>query len=117
MAWMPKRARPSPIGAGVPGARKVAGRGGVRRHCPVKLRVKVDRAALDKVPRGHLAGLFCIPRLKPVLATLEGRHNHRPCGAEAPRRRGWGGAPAARHCLVLGAALDDAMLEAGVLRG
>lgn len=99
------------------GRAESSGEGGVRRRCPVKLRVKVDRAALDKVPRGHLAGLFCIPRLKPVLATLEGRHNHRPCGAEAPRRRGWGGAPAARHCLVLGAALDDAMLEAGVLRG
>ena len=110
-----KRARTSPIGAGVSGARKAAG--GVRWCCPVKLCAKVNRAALDKVPRGHLAGLFCLPLPKPVLATLEGRNNHRPCGAEAPRRGGWGGAPAARHCLVLGAALDDAMLEAGVLRG
>ena len=99
-----KRTRPSPIGAGVSGVRKAVG--GDRRYCPVKLRAKVDRTAR-----------FYFSQLKPVLATLEGRHNRRHCGEESPRRRRWGGVQAACHCLISGAALDDAMLKAGVLRG
>ena len=106
---------PTPIGAGVSGARKVAE--GDRRHCVVKLCAEGDLSALDKAPRGRLAWLFCLSLLEPVLAALEGCHDRRPCGAEAPRRRGGGGVPAACYCLILGSALWEAVLEAGVLRG
>lgn len=59
----------SPIGKGVSGAWKVMGDDG--RHYLVKFHTKGDRTALNEILCGHLAPLFNLPTLEPVLITMD----------------------------------------------